>query len=98
MTYRSDLLNPKVFSFVDELTRIKNTNSYFRFFEIFRDRPITLSDIQSLYDEREQLYRLTKEVTDEVTRFYDAARNLAAQNHELEKELNAVKKSVEWNP
>lgn len=83
---------------MDELTRIKNTNCYFRFFEIFRDRPITLRDIQGLYDEREQLFKLTNELAAEVTRFYEAARKLAAENDELKKELNGLKKSIEWNP
>ncbi len=96
MTFHFDLLNPKAFSFVDELTRIKNTNCYFRFFEIFRDRPITLSDIQGLYDEREQLYKLTNELAAEVSRFYDAARKFAAENDDLKKQLEALKKSIDW--
>lgn len=96
MTYHFDILNPKVFTFVDELQRVKNTNNYFRFFEVFRDRPITLSDIQGLYNEREQLYKLTNELAAEVSRFYDAARKFAAENDDLKKQLEALKKSIDW--
>ena len=64
--------------------------------EVFRDRPITLSDIQGLYDEREQLYKLTRELTQEVNRFYEAARKLSSDNADLQKELDGLKKSIEW--
>ncbi len=65
--------------------------------EVFRDRPITLSDLQGFYDEREQLYKLTRELTQEVNRFYEAARKLAADNADLQKELEGLKKSIEWD-
>ena len=81
---------------MDELTRVKNTNNYFRLMEVFRDRPITLSDIKGMYDEREQLYKLTHELTQEVNRFYDAAKKLAAENDELKKQVEGLLKSIQW--
>lgn len=96
MTSHSDLFGPRSFPFMDELLRAKNTNNYFRLMEVFRDRPITLSDIQGLYDEREQLYKLTRELTQEVNRFYEAARKLSSDNADLQKELDGLKKSIEW--
>jgi hypothetical protein len=96
MTSHSELFGPRSFSFMDELTRVKNTNNYFRLMEVFMDRPITLSDIKGMYDEREQLYKLTHELIQEVTRFYEAARKFAADNAELQKELDGLKKSIQW--
>lgn len=96
MTSHSDLFGPRSFPFMDELLRAKNTNNYFRLMEVFRDRPITMSDIQGLYDEREQLYKLTRELTQEVNRFYEAARKLSSDNADLQKELDGLKKSIEW--
>lgn len=96
MTSHSDLFGPRSFPFMDELIRAKNTNNYFRLMELFLDRPITLSDIQGLYDEREQLYKLTRELTQEVNRFYEAARKLSSDNADLQKELDVLKKSIEW--
>ena len=96
MTSHSDLFGPRSFPFMDELVRARNTNNYFRLMEVFRDRPITLSDLQGFYDEREQLYKLTSELTQEVNRFYEAARKLAADNADLQKELEGLKKSIEW--
>ncbi|HRU62255.1 MAG TPA: hypothetical protein P5565_12365 [Bacteroidia bacterium] len=96
MTSHSELFGPRSFPFMDELVRARNTNNYFRLMEVFRDRPITLSDLQGFYDEREQLYKLTHELIQEVTRFYEAARKFAADNAELQKELDGLKKSIQW--
>ncbi len=81
---------------MDELVRARNTNNYFRLMEVFRDRPITLSDLRAFYDEREQLYKLTHELTQEVNRFYEAARKFAADNADLQKEIDGLTKSIQW--
>ncbi len=96
MTSHSDLFGPRSFPFMDELVRARNTNNYFRLMEVFRDRPITLSDLRAFYDEREQLYKLTHELTQEVNRFYEAARKFAADNADLQKEIDGLTKSIQW--
>lgn len=98
MTSHSDYLSPKVFEFPDTLTEIRNTENLIRLLEIFRDRPITRGDLERLSQERNTLYRITKEIAKEVDRFYDASRKLAAENAEMKKELDALKKSIDWNP
>lgn len=96
-TYHSDLFGPRSFPFVDPLIRIKIGNNILRLIEVFHDKSQTSTELAEMWEEREQLYRLTHQLSGEVDRFYHAARSLASENEQLKKELEALKKSIEWD-